>query len=423
MATVLMAWELGSGMGHLDRMRLIGDALRDRGHRVVFALRDLARAHARIASEGYEVLQAPVWLPTLRHPPHLARYTAVLAAAGWMDDGGLAGLVQAWQGLIRAVGPQALLADHAPTALLASRGWPLARFAFGHAFELPPVADGRFPLLAWWTPEVPGSGLGSGSVPEDEPALLAATRRGLALAGAPPLESLTSLFDGVQRGLLSLPEISHYPDLPGSAPMLGPMYAGQAGQAPDWPDAPGPRVFAYLDPGSDALLATLSALRDLGWPAIVHATGVDPAAASRVAGPTVRVEPLPLALDDTLRTAALVVSHGSIGTVTAAALAGVPQLVMPRHIEQTMVSRRVADGGLGLMLTGVDGTPAAAATLAGAMRQVVASPACAAQAREVALRHRHADPRQAAARAAELVDRALVAPTAQPTARPPARPT
>ena len=40
-----------------------------------------------------------------------------------------------------------------------------------------------------------------------------------------------------------------------------------------------------------------------------------------------------------------------------------------------MVSRRVADGGLGLMLTGVDGTPAAAATLVVPRRGSGAPPA------------------------------------------------
>lgn len=417
MAVVLMAWELGSGMGHLDRMRLIGDALRDRGHRVVFALRDLSRAHARIGEAGFELLQAPLWLPTMRHPPHLPRYSSVMAAAGWMDDGGLAGLIQAWRGLVRGVGADALVADHAPTALLATRPashsdtprapspGPLVRFTFGHAFEVPPMPGGRFPPMAWWAPA-------EGA--DDEPALLAATNRGLALVGAPALAALEEVFDGVGRCVLSLPEISHYPDPPRStpgpdaaAPVLGPMYAGDIGVAPRWPALPGPRVFVYLAAGTDGLASTLDALRLLGWPAIVHATGLDAESAVRRGGPSVHAEPRPLATDATVREADLVITHGSIGTVSAALLAGVPQLALPRHMEQQMVSRRLADAGLGLMLTGLDGSVPAARAMADAMRQLLADPGCRQRTRAVAQRHAGEHPQRTAERAADLVHEAL----------------
>ena len=42
MATILFAWELGGGLGHLTVIKPLAEALRDQGHRVVIAVRNFA---------------------------------------------------------------------------------------------------------------------------------------------------------------------------------------------------------------------------------------------------------------------------------------------------------------------------------------------------------------------------------------------
>ena len=143
MAHILYAWELGSGLGHIDRMLMATRGLRARGHTVQPVLRDLSRAHHRLGAEGLASLQSPVWLPQLANPPALGTYAAVLAAAGWLDPAGLAGLLtHGWRGLIKLVRPDWLIADHAPTALLAARGLGLRVHAVGNSFEIPPLGPG-----------------------------------------------------------------------------------------------------------------------------------------------------------------------------------------------------------------------------------------------------------------------------------------
>ena len=44
MATILLAWEFGAGMGHLMTLRPIADGLVRRGHRVIAVLQDLSQA-------------------------------------------------------------------------------------------------------------------------------------------------------------------------------------------------------------------------------------------------------------------------------------------------------------------------------------------------------------------------------------------
>jgi len=59
MATVLMTWELGAGLGHMTRMREVGQRLVARGHRVIAVLRDLYRAGPVFDGSGMQLLQAP----------------------------------------------------------------------------------------------------------------------------------------------------------------------------------------------------------------------------------------------------------------------------------------------------------------------------------------------------------------------------
>jgi hypothetical protein len=52
MATVLLTWELGAGIGHLMNLRPIGEELVKRGHRVIAAVRFLSRAQEILGSAG-----------------------------------------------------------------------------------------------------------------------------------------------------------------------------------------------------------------------------------------------------------------------------------------------------------------------------------------------------------------------------------
>ena len=59
MATILLTWELGGGIGHLVRLAPIARGLVGRGHRVFAALRDLSRAKTIFGDCEVFLLQAP----------------------------------------------------------------------------------------------------------------------------------------------------------------------------------------------------------------------------------------------------------------------------------------------------------------------------------------------------------------------------
>ena len=387
-----MCWELGANMGHIDRMLVSARELRTRGHTVAFALRDLSRAHARVALEGFPMLQSPIWLPPLTKPPHQGNYSAVLAAAGWMNAPGLAALLVAWQELYALWQPDIVIADHAPTSILAARGTGLRHWCIGNSFEVPPRGAVFPPLF----PEQPGSAAACAGWDDQ---LLGPVNDALKRTGQPRLVRLTDLFAKAGRAVLSLPELTHYRHPSDDVAFPGPVFVDDIGAAPQWPDATGPRAFIYLAPTDAEFGNVLTALRDQQIVALVHAKGIGVEAMRKFGAPTTRFEPEPVRMDDALRDAQLVVSHASLGTVSAAALAGKVQLVLPRHAEQAMVARRVAEAGIGLVAP----SGGSAQSVQARLKRLLTEPAFATQAAALAARHQDVRPAQTGRNVADLL--------------------
>ena len=392
MARILMAWELGGGMGHLDRMLNNARALRERGHVVAFALRDLSRAHGRVAVEGFDMMQAPVWLPPMLKPPALGNYSALLAAAGWLNAPGLAALILAWQQLFTLWKPDRVICDHGPTAALSARLSVTPHWLVGNSFEVPPQAA-RFPPMSYWIPEH------AALCAQWDALLLRHTNQALDLLGQEPLARLTDIFSSAGRAILSIPELTHYPDAAETAPVLGPSFVDDIGLPPQWPESAGPRIFVYLAPTHHDFGPLLLALRKSGACVLVHAKGVTPTQIAQLATSSIRIEPEPLHVAATLRDTDLVVSHAGIGLTSAAALAAKMQLVLPRHTEQAMVARRVEECGIGLQIPLGQKNP----PFASMVKRLLEDTGFRAAAGRLAERHAGASPTRTAQAVADLV--------------------
>jgi len=62
MATILLTWELGGGLGHLVNLVPLARRFCESGHRVFAALRDMSRAETLFAGMGVSYLRALVKL-------------------------------------------------------------------------------------------------------------------------------------------------------------------------------------------------------------------------------------------------------------------------------------------------------------------------------------------------------------------------
>ena len=121
MARVLIAWALGEAFGHLARCLRLAQGLVARGYALTLALKDVRLPAGQAPASGITVLPAPL-TPQMGaggSPP--VNYPDVLRVSGFADARDVAARLNAWQGMFSLVRPDVLIADHAPTALLAAR--------------------------------------------------------------------------------------------------------------------------------------------------------------------------------------------------------------------------------------------------------------------------------------------------------------
>ncbi len=210
----------------------------------------------------------------------------------------------------------------------------------------------------------------------EEPLVALGARAGLAgLRAAPRLTLVPESLDGTAPDGTAAPSRFREPVGDGPAAL------------PDW--WPGPwRPLVYLTFGTVAAKVGLfpelyqrvvAEMADLPVRVLVTTGAGDPAALGPVPD-NVHVEQF-WPQRDVMPHASAMVAHGGLGTTLLALGHGVPMALLPLFADQAHNAGRVADVGAGLVASG---GPAAAAELAGLLKQVLADPAFPARAGSLA---------------------------------------
>ncbi len=382
MKRFLFAWELGGGLGHTVPLSQLSRPLLESGHEVHVALRDLSTSHSAFGELAVHprlrLWQAPIWTASLRGLPETATYAELLFRAGFLDDRRLMGLVRGWRSLLEHVRPDLLLVDHAPTALLASRGSGIPRAAIGTGFFLPP-AIAPIPAFREWDTVDPAR------VRQSEDRAIATANLVLAALGEAPIGRLHQLVETDENFLLTWPELDHYrerPPSPGSR-YWGPLPTADQGVTPEWPAGDAPRVFAYLKSDYAAIEPALDALKTAPLRTIAYVPGLPKALVQRFTSPRMAFAPGPVDMRAVCAAADAVVCNAGSGTVCTVLRAGIPVALLPMHAEQLLFSRRVAETGAGILVTESE----ARLKLAKQVLRLVREPAWRDSARNVAASH------------------------------------
>jgi hypothetical protein len=345
MAHFFLCWELGGGLGHAGRLKSIALPLRARGHRVSFVLRDLVLPRRLLGGLGIDTMQAPFWLHrSAGLPPDQASLAEILLACGYLDASALAGLCDGWRGLFKLGRPDLVIADYAPTAILAARSLGLPSAAVGLGFTVPPAGEPLPPLRVWEAPQ-------AARMRATEARLLDSANSVLAAHGASPMKLGAELLLGDHALLCTWPELDHF-GRSGGGPWLGPNLSPPSDTAPEWPREGGRRVFAYLRRGVPESTEVLQALVRQGCRVLCYMPDVAGGAPAPVASPLVRYAPGPVSLPQALAECEFVVGHAGEGLVAQALLAGRPLLMLPHAAESFLMARRVAQLGAGINAMG-----------------------------------------------------------------------
>jgi len=391
MARILFAWELGGAFGHAMACASLAGTLALRGHRIALAMREPVALDVAPDASAYERFQAPRAANEGLVSERPVSIPEILLGCGYAQHAELGSLVRAWLAIFEQAKPDLVVADYAPTALLAARVAGLRRVTYANGFFTPPP-------LAPIPPYRFDEPVEAARLNAAEEAALASANAALTACGGERLARLVDLFAADEQFLCTFPELDHYQDRPATG-YWGPRYRFDRGAALEWPKGTGKRVFVYVHTTMPQLDALLAALAQSPHRVIAFIPGLDAQRRAGLASRTRLVAERPARLDALMRECDLLVSHGS-EIATGALLSGVPQLCFPAQYEQYLTSRRLEQVGSG----GWIGSKAPAETVRAALATMLAEPRYAAAAAAFARRYAVFSPAEQRRRIAARID-------------------
>jgi UDP:flavonoid glycosyltransferase YjiC (YdhE family) len=388
MSRILLAWELGRHLGHVSRLLPLAMRLKARDHEVLTVVRDILSASRVLGAAGVPFVQAPRHIGVANGgQAQTSTYADLLLSQGWNDGPILWGMLQAWITLLKMFRPEVVVLDYAPTARLAAHVLNIPCILVGTGFELPPALNPLPPIpgFPWATADVAAA---------SEKRVLDLVNAVLRACQAAPLDALRTLVEGERRFLTTLPELDHYGSRQNET-YIGPLADPLGGHPVEWPVHSAKRVFAYLRAEIKELPLVLEGLMAADVSVVAYVSGVASDVLSRFGSSRCVLSSEPVQLAALLDGADACLSYSPAGTVATALLRGVPQLMMPVHMESELTARRVALQGMGRILR----KPHSAAQVTQALHDLLHARDVRLRARSFAERHRDVS----AAASADLV--------------------
>ncbi|SEQ08453.1 UDP:flavonoid glycosyltransferase YjiC, YdhE family [Faunimonas pinastri] len=337
MATVLLAYEFGAGLGHLNRLSAVAARLRG-SHRLVFALPDMSLAAGlrRDFGDDAEIREGVHWPPPTdanarKIPTHT--FADVIRLFGFDDVERLVGNAERWLTLLAEVKPDLIVADFAPTLRLASGG-RIPTIIVGNGYTVPPGSQPLPRLRPWETVIPPLSRAHEGR-------LLGGVNEARARLKGAAVDHFADLFQGEETFVCTIAEFDPYGDRR-QAPVLWPFNIPAVESGGPLSERQGPAAFAYFQRNHPALGQVMASLSALGRRSEIYVQGADPVEMAKGAGRSVGIHRRPADFGKVLPSSGVLIHHAGLGTASAGLMAGIPQIVLPVNLEHTLTARGLA---------------------------------------------------------------------------------
>lgn len=252
----------------------------------------------------------------------------ILAVLGLGEEGAARAMIGAWERILAAVRPDAVVAEFAPGLHLAAHG-RLPLLALGTGFSLPPPHLDRFPSLTGKPPV------------HDEARLLDIVNEALAGHGLPRRTSLPGIFAADRELAAVFTELDPY------RPWRRSAIGAPAAYMSDEIAGGGDELFVYMNGREARPNALWQGLLRSGLKVRIHDPVLSPADIAKLEGAGFIMERRPIPFSTIAARSRLVMSHCGLGFVCSALLAGLPQILLPYDIEKSMIAAGVIEMGLG----------------------------------------------------------------------------
>jgi len=333
MLGALLAWEHGSGRGHVVPLRTVAEAVSDR-FTFDAALRDLTFKDELAGL--CDAVQGP-WLPlsgelrNARGNPVISTHGELLGDYGFRSPDTLRESIGWWQGVMRECEISLVIADSAPCAVLAARGLGIPSVWIGTGHSSPPASMETFPiLLPRYSTRIHHEGeivnIINSVVPE---------------FGIPRLECLPEVYACSDQLVFTLDMLDPYREWR-SRPLLPPIMGGTVEPAPG-----GEEIFIYFsttEHSNPALIEAIGSL-DVG-PVRAFIPLLEEKVAEELTRRGVILERSPVPADLVARRSRVLVNAAQHGTLCLGLAAGLPQVSVPQQPEQQYNAEAVENLGV-----------------------------------------------------------------------------
>ncbi len=336
MGRIIFTWELGHGLGHIQSILPLAEKMQSRGHEVICVVKYVADAEKLLGQYCTKILQAPAWL-TIQNPlPDTVNYAETLFNHGYLVKEKLFDMVKAWCNIFESIKPDLIIANHSPTALIASRMTEAKVIHYGTGFASPPRQSPMPSLIPWV--KIPAK-----LMQYSENKCLQTINNVLAQLEAPLLNELGDIFEVDADILTTFQELDHY-QTRGPAQYWGVVLSKSSGVQPVWPEIAGlKKIFAYLKPSYPDFGQVLSDLQQIDAAIIVYSPNLSTEQKNKYQTAKLRISDKPLNIHRVCRESDLILCHAGHGRVGDALLHGKPLVLLPenRELEQVLTALNV----------------------------------------------------------------------------------
>jgi UDP:flavonoid glycosyltransferase YjiC (YdhE family) len=346
-ATIIGVCELGGYLGHISKITSLLQHLHRLGHQVIAVVPDISFVGFMEAQNPFipYVLGPKLPMPAFKTSRDPVNLSEVLLCAGMGTEAVLTPCANLWRQLFTLLKADLILADYAPTALLAARSLAIKTIVLGTGFSVPPQLS---PLPAFNRRLV----IHEPALQASDTQLLTALNRYLAQHKKPLLQTVSDLFWQTEHvAITHAHALDHFAyGRPAEVKYYALATRTPGGTQTDWPDVRGKKIFAYLKTEYPGLEFLLEQLQTLPVAVIIYLSGKNAEQWLHFQTPQLHIFLTPLDLTLLMPDADWLIYHAGSGMASQALLNGKPSILIPTHYEQLFTAEALAARQLGYLL-------------------------------------------------------------------------
>ena len=333
MSKIALCWELGSGLGHVTVLGPLAHYYIKQGHEVICFLKTGTTRYRSLFPDCVQIHTAPCLSQSKQVINTAHSYSELLWHVGYAESDRLSRTLNEWRQLIEQHKCDIIVADHSPTARLAAHSLNINHVGIGTGFCCPPPIA-PYPEFDLVTSDNKNRDI--------EQALLRNINLSLQYFSCPVIKQVCDIFSRIEDFLCTLPHLDHYRRTV-AQDYWGPVISTNFGHPFSWPDQHKYKIFCYLKSNFSNLASFAKALNNIDADKVVYIEEQD--GISLFDDKTVLLT-ASAQLESICSRANLVISHGGHNLTAQLLMAGVPNLLMPMFMEQSIFAHKLSQQGL-----------------------------------------------------------------------------